>query len=336
MSKLSTISTDLKGSKPVSTGAGKREAENVLEKNADVIKAYDDFYHGKITRNQLFWIVWEKLKAQVESQVNRQNRRMNGYQKHIDFNRVDMDDEDYDLEHEAYLEVLDHLLEYDPRRVLPGTFFIGRINGAHQKLVRGDKTVHYLTMIRKLNHYAQELGFESIADEKLSEVKLATISGESIQVVRRAKYMSRAYTPVAYEAVEDTVEDPYHSDPESLFIKNDRKEKGIQIFHEKLTVTEQKVYIAIKADQVSYRTLALELAGLSKDVLSEEWGFEKAPSPHDLTHIINVCDRKLGTDRYIAAQRESAKKYDCQVEQAQVPELEHLMEEPQKKGEEDF
>lgn len=261
------------------------------KKNQKIIDLYDQWGKGEIGRNDVFSVIWDILKPQVMKSIKTNSRTLNA---------------DYeDLMQEASVAILEHMKDYDPERGLPGTFFLNWINDSHRNLCRGQKSVYYLQEIKKLSAVAQDAGFDGISDPRLSNVVLSTLSGESMQVVANARKMADSYTPVSYEDAEDTIEDPYHQSPEAVFIQDDRREKGMSIFHSVLNTLEQDIYKAHVCDGMSFKGISNFLKDNDRYC---KLGFKKAPTPADIQRMFAVCDRKLANDRCVAAERRENKE----------------------------
>lgn len=278
------------------------------EKNKKMIELYDRYRRGEINRNDVFDVLWPILIPQIETQMGQFSRRLNA--------------DEEDLKQEAAAAVLEHIDDYDPYKSVPGSYFLNWINEAHRNLCRGEKSIYYLNIIKKLSSVAQEAGFEGIADRSLSDVALASLSGESIQVVKRARYMDFIYTPVDYEGVEDTVEDPYHSSPEKIFFQTDREEKGFEAFFKELDKFEQMLYYSHAAKGESFKEISLIL---KTNDLFLKLGFKSCPTSSELQRRYAVCDRKLAGNRAVAEERRHNSHETADAEQASISDLMSLM-----------
>ncbi|MGN0242203.1 MAG: sigma factor [Candidatus Weimeria sp.] len=261
--------------------------------NTEVIEAHKDYAAGRITANEYFMVIWKILKPQINFEIGLFNRRMN---------------EDYeDLIQEAAIQVLEYLDSYDPERAVPGSYFLRLIRGAHRDLCRNGKSVYYLQKIKKLNLVAQKAGFTGLQDPDLKDVVLASLSGESIQVVKTIREVDLSYGNVDYEEIKDTLEDGYNVSPEKTLIQSERKEEGLEILHRLLDDFEQKLYFEHVGELKSFKEISVEL---KTDGLYLKFGLKTAPTPSELQRRFSVCDRKLASDKMVASERKARGHYD--------------------------
>lgn len=262
--------------------AARPNRRQVAKKNAAVIEAYDKYHRGLLTRNSLFMILWPILERQVGGMIRNYHRALN-----LEMN---------DLMQIAKLQVLEHLDDYDPEQSLPGSYFIYFINEAHRKECGGEISRYYLTTVTALSNVAKENGYEGIEDDRLSDVELAALSGQSIQTVRNARYMNNIYHARPFEAVEDTVEDIFHETPEEKAVKAERRAEGLKAF-ENLSDFEKILYYNVKVNLKSLKGL---VSVLKKGDRYLAFGFDHLPSVDELSCILNTCQRKLEGSRYVA------------------------------------
>lgn len=282
-----------------------RTKSDLLKENADVIEKYRLYRAGEITRNQLFDFIWKKLARQITALMNKNQRKLNA--------------ETCDLYQQAALAILDKLDDYDPLLSLPGTYFLNYVNEYQRALVKGDQSIYYMTQISKLNRVAKDAGFEGISDDKLTDVQLASLSGYSIQVVKNVRHMDAIYTPVNYDSLEECVEDPFHASPDKIVVEKERENAGFAAFRQELDDFEQRLFYAVKVECITFKALS---AMLKEHEMFREYGLDHAPTPQDLSCMVNVCERKLAGNRQIAAAK--AKREETINEQASLEELEGI------------
>lgn len=265
----------------------------------ELISLYNDFHAGKVTRNDVFGQLWPVLKPQIKSLLVRSSRLLNASYE--------------DLMQEAVIPVLEHIPDYDPNRSVPGTFFLTYVQEKLRDLCRKDKSIYYMTKIRSLTKVALENGFDGIDDPRLSDVVLASLSGDSVQVVRKARYMGYIYAPADFDAAE-AVADTYNSSPEEMYLKQEREDCALAAFHT-LSELEQKVFTLHVAESLSFKEISRRLKANNRYL---NLGFTKAPTSADLQRIYAVARRKLYSCPYIAG---DTKEDDTLIEQASYEEL---------------
>lgn len=262
---------------------------------------YDSFNKGKVSKDRLFFAVWEQVKKLSSSLIRKYNRTMN---------------EEYeDLMQASMLAVLEHLLDYDPKKAMPGTYFIAYINEAQRALCLKNRSLYYVTTAKRLNEAARKAGFSGIEDRGLNDTALSALSGVPIKTVRNTRY--QIFISGNTDDIDEKNDMPYGSTPEDAMIERESLKELLSIISDTLNDYELHVFIDFA---VRNRKAAELISCLSYNDGYRRYGLKKCPAEGSIRQTVYRCRKKL-----VKAVTERDISEEDMIEDASVDELMRLI-----------
>ncbi len=216
----------------------------------------------------------------------------------IKVNRFDKCAEMEDLMQQGIMEVVNFAEEYDPRQSMPSSYFEIIIDAALKKCVRNDShmTQHYLNKAILLDKVARKYGYESASDPRLTNEKLAQLSGESLVTITRTmeqkgmkfESLGESWTDRSYKS--EGFEDP------ALIVRNaDENDRLHKIIN--ATLSDYQLFLIKAVYAEDNRMSYTEISEMLKDEnLQKRLGLRSPKSPSDIGGEIQKALRKIRHD----------------------------------------
>lgn len=228
------------------------------------------------TREDFVLAVVDELENFIKTLIRKYNRQLS-----VPFE---------DLMQDAYLEICEHIDEYDPEKTSPSAFFTNYINNKHREECRADIPQYYFGKESKLDKAAKAEGYsEGINDPNLTSMTLSLISKESLTTVKQTRKIF-SQTKCSFEEVSNT-EDICHETPDRYVEKEEEKENLAKAINS-LSDYEKFVFLKMASDK--------EDGGLSPKMLTAylskhytDFGLRTAPSQDAVKRTFAIAVRKL-------------------------------------------
>ena len=205
-----------------------------------IVDVYDCWKQGVITLEEWQEFLAGLLTNYIKSRIKNKNLLIGA--------------EYEDLIQSGWRGVIEKAVKYDPHKTLPTTFFTEYIDQyMRESLDTKGLTKYYKGIAVKLDKYARLNNYSGCMDETLSDITLATISGESVMTVRETrKILSNKV--VSWDANSDNIdlEESRYKSPEKAILDKER-DAFLQDAFSKLNPLEQFLlyYTELKTKPVS-------------------------------------------------------------------------------------